>query len=152
MKDDAKRRGKSSTGRLPPGSLERNISAPREWGAAELPAMTTPPADFAVPAVAYTPSGAEELRAFRRKMARQTGLSWLIPIGSLLASVFFAAVGLQGLAGLLIIAAAVTVMFAPGLTAVFMIRRLKAGRQMMQLPQLPAARLRLGKGRSSGET
>lgn len=105
------------------------------------------PNAITVIAVPNTPSGVEMLERFRRDQLRNTAIAWATPAAAFLAAALFSAFGwalgisLASLAFLLSGAA------APGLTAVFFLRRRKARKIAESLPQLAAARVLLkGKG------
>jgi hypothetical protein len=104
-----------------------------------------------VPRVANTPSGADELEAFRRQQLVNTAIAWAVPVISLAATLLFDGLGLGAATGLAALALALSGGAAPGLTFVYWMRRRKALWISECMPQLPRARLRLGSGRRQDE-
>jgi hypothetical protein len=121
---------------------------------ARIPAPPLPGAHIAegiaVPEVARSPMGVEQLRAFRDQMIGRIVLAWVIPLVAIVATLAADRLGHRGITAIFGLIAVVSGALAPGLTAVFAMRSIKAGVRMRELPSLPAARLHLPR-RSSAD-
>lgn len=105
------------------------------------------PNAISVIAVPSTPNGVEMLERFRREQLRNTAIAWATPAAAFLAAVLFSGVGWTLGLSLASLACVLSGAAAPGLTAVFFLRRRKARKIAESLPQLAAARVLLkGKG------
>lgn len=96
--------------------------------------------------VPRTPNGVEMLQHFRREQLRKTAIAWAVPAACLTAAALCNVIGWTLPTAVAAVSFVISGALAPGLTAVFFLRRRVANQISETLPQLASARL-LGRGR-----
>lgn len=107
--------------------------------------MASPIGGIYLPEVDATVQGSEELAQWRRRQLGAIVWSWAIPLLGLLLSGVFGAVGAAPLSAILLVPSVVGLVVAPGMTVVYGLRYLRAGRVVRRLPQMPRARIESGR-------